>query len=121
MNSFLLYTLVTLLVVLIGHRLAIYRENRNAFNALANRIRRALMDNLSSPHPNCESPNSGDIVEIAESMPWYQRICFNKAVKAYQKAKGDHYDRDSYGGITYSDTQDLEKAIKRLMRFVSQR
>jgi len=54
-------------------------------------------------------------------LPSFQKTRFRNAIKKYDKAKHSNRVKSDTGATSYSDTKELEKAIKKLMRFVKKR
>ena len=104
--------------VFIGDRLAIRRDRRNEFNALVEPVhdlvyRRGMPDDLT-------------ISKISNRF-FLRRVCFSRAVEAYQKSQSEE-NRNTYvpgiglpnGGV-YKDPNLVERSVKRLLKYLEPR
>ena len=111
-----------LIGLLVGNRLAIGRDKRKEFNAIAERITIVLVKARESLSPSDEWPNKMDIHFFREALPFWRRRCFDAALCAYRQTGGDdNTTEDEYGDISYKDTTIVAHRIDRLLKLTKKR
>lgn len=111
--------LTGLLGLLIGNRLAIGRDRRKEFNALADPIRILLLREKERPNLSGAAPNKVDLAVLRERLPFWKRRRFDRALENYQKSKGEeNLERDQYGSVSYKDQFLIIHGIDALLRII---
>lgn len=112
-----------LIGLLVGNRLAIGRDKRKEFNAIAERITIVLFNARESPSPSDEWLNKMDIHFFREALSFWRRRNFDAALRAYKQACGDDNNttEDKYGDISYKDTDLVAHCVGRLPRLTRKR
>ena len=108
-----------LIGLLVGNRLAIGRDKRKEFNALAERITIVLLNARRSLSPDAEWPDEVNIHFFREALPFWRRRRFDAALCRYNQAHSDDNTttEDEYGDISYKDTNLVAHCIDRLLKF----
>ena len=105
--------------LLIGNRLAIGRDKRKEYNAVAQPIRAALLKSHWGSDPF-------DVVTVDllyQHLSFCQRRGFRRAIERYEQCKKDgvlEYDT-TYGTQKYKDISHLEARIDELLSYVKLR
>jgi hypothetical protein len=108
-----------LIGLIIGHRLAIGRDKRIEFNAIAEPIRIQLLHEKESLKPTSGGPHSVDLMRLRERLPFWKRGRFDRALQNYQQGKKEqNWERDQYGHISYRDRTLIIHSIDALLRIV---
>ena len=111
--------LTALLGLLIGNRLAIGRDRRKEFNALAEPIRILLLREKERPNLSRAAPNKIDLAVLRERLPFWKRRRFDRALQNYQKSKGkENLERDQYGSASYKNQSLVIHGIDALLRII---
>lgn len=107
---------------LIVHHLTIGRDRRREFNDLINPVRRELLGVRNHPGSNLTGAWAITFAQIRETLPFWKRKGFDRAIESYKKSKGeDNQERDSMGGFSYKDPDRIIHAADDLLRFVKLR
>jgi len=108
-----------LIGLLVGNRLAIGRDKRKQFNAMAKHITIVLLNARESPFPSDEWPNKTAIHFFREALPFWCRRRFDAALCKCNQARSDDNTttEDEYGDILYKDTNLVAHCIDRLLKF----
>jgi hypothetical protein len=98
-------SLVTGLIgLLVGNRMAIGRDKRKEFNAIAEPIRIILLQEREKLSSCSAIPNKVDLVLFRERLPFWKRGAFDRALQNYQKSKSEeNLVRDQYGSVFYKN------------------
>jgi len=99
-----------------GNWLAIGRDKRKEFNAIAERITIVLLKAREWLSPSAEWPDKMDIHFFREALPFWKRRRFDAALYAYKQTNGeDNTTEDEYGCISYKDTSLVAHRIDKLL------
>jgi len=107
-----------LIGLFVGNWLAIGRDKRKEFNAIAERITIVLLNAREQLYPDAKWPDKIDIHFFREALPFWRRRRFDAALCTYKQAHGDdNTTEDEYGDISYKDTKLVAHCIDRLLKF----
>ena len=111
----------TLFGYFVGNRLAIGRDKRREFNALIDPVRSSLIGERSHPG-GFKTPSDITFLKISESLPFWKRRRFDRAVKAYKNSKGsENKEKDGMGGFSWIDESIIVHAVDNLLSYLKPR
>jgi hypothetical protein len=113
-------SLVTALIgLLVGSRLAIGRDRRKEFNALAEPIRVLLLREKERLSPYSATPDKVNLTLFRERLPFWKRRAFDRALQNYQKSKNEqNWERDQYGSVSYKNQTLIIHSIDALLKII---
>ena len=122
MNTTIYVSLWTFFLgLLLGHRLALWRERRKEFNEVALRIRIALKDHLANMRPGQAIIKKEDMELFSHLLPWWRKRGFVKACASYTDACINAQQQTCSGELYYRETQHIVKALNHAISFTSLR
>jgi len=106
-----------LIGLFVGNWLAIGRDKRKEFNAIAKRITRVLLNAREQLYPDAEWPDKIDIPFFREGLPLWRRRRFDAALCTYKQASSDdNTTEDEYGDISYKDPKLVAHHIDKVLK-----
>lgn len=103
----------------IGNRLAIGRDRRREYNAVAERLRKELTQFLERPDPYRSFPSRTELSEFALFLSVLQRRRFQVAVdECFHAMSGTNQVRDSVGQVHFDQEQVVEASVRKLLKYV---
>jgi hypothetical protein len=102
------------------HRLALWRDRRKEFNEIAQPIRELLLKERNAGSPNQPGLTALKADQIENVLPWWEKRSFRSTWNAYEKSK-ENITRDSMGGVSYEDFDEIAGHIDGLLRYTKRR
>ena len=105
--------------LLLGNRLALWRERRKEFNEVAVRIRVALKERADDPQPyfsTAEKIEKADMELFIHLLPIWKRSRFKRVWQVYE-AERKFITRDEAGQAYYESPQKVANALQNAISF----
>jgi hypothetical protein len=121
MNPYLINTLSFLVGLLLGHRLALWRDKRKELNDIADPIRALLFKERNRPSPMFAGPTEIDADRLQYALPFWRRRSFSNAWNAYQQAKQQGIGRGPCGSCYFVNPDNIVSHIDAVLAYTVKR
>lgn len=119
------HTLISLLTfflgLLLGNWLAIGRDKRKEFNEANAPIRAWLLKEKDDPTAYGRSPSDVEFDRFIHLLPAWKRSSFRVHLDKYKESHKRNLVQDAYGSCTYSDVEEVRRALNNLFIYTRHR
>lgn len=113
--------LTGLIGLFVGNRLAIGRDRRKEFNAVAERIGFTLLKLKEQPSPCANWPDEADMFLLRTMLPAWHRCRFDDALNEFKRVHHQNSQQDAIGSSIYENIAPIVNALEQLMTFVKRK